>query len=226
MPIIGSFGVEVARGGQRALLTAAHVVGALSDAADDGGRVMYVAGFGASPADRHIGRVVLRHPDTDVEEILLDAALVEPLPHVTCKNIVRGDATSCIGRDVEESIDEDNPVIVHKHGWKTGTTTGLLNPVPETLDVEGRRPDGATTMYTYLRGYFVLGDGGPFARPGDSGSIVIDDDNCVVGMIVALRTSDPNNITEADPAFVVPIVDLIEHLGVELIGPPHACTLI
>jgi S1-C subfamily serine protease len=134
--------------------------------------------------------------------------------------------TSCIRRDVEETLNEDNPVLVHKRGFGTGETNGLLIPVAESLDVEGRLPDGSPVLRTYLRGFFVYGDGRPFAKPGDSGAIVVDDDDCVVGMIVALRAADSAHATGSDPAFVVPIGDLVEYLGVDLLGPARRCTIV
>lgn len=225
---IGSLGLAVVRDDQSTLLTAAHVVGALSEAANGDGRIMYVAGFGgASSQDRYIGDVVVSDPaDAETTDVQLDAALVDPADNVFCRNVVRHNATSCIARDVEETADEDNPVIVHKRGWATGSTSGLLVPVPEALEVEGRMPDGSTVVREYLRGYFVYGDDCPFAKPGDSGSIVVDDDECVVGMVVALRANKPDNVQAEDPAFVVPILDIIDGLGIVLAGPSRQCTLV
>ncbi len=214
--------------GRRGLLTAAHVVGSLSEAAEGTGRVLYVASFGASSsADRVIGEVVLSHPDRyDVTEVGLDAALVEPADWVACSNIPRETITSCIARDVEASAEADNPVIVHKRGFKTDQTTGMLVPAPESLEVEGKLPDGTIVLRNYLRGYFVFGDEVPFAKDGDSGSIVVDDDDCVVGMVVAVRPARRGQITAADPAFVVPIHDIIERLDLELLGPSRSCTVV
>jgi hypothetical protein len=224
---IGSLGLEVQHHGEPRLLTAAHVVGALSEAADGSGHVSYVAGVGgASSLDRMIGRVTLSHPaDPAVREVELDAALVTLESTVTCENIVRDIATSRIARNVEETAVDDNPVLVHKRGFASGETTGLLDPVPQSLDVAGKRPDGTTVVRSYLRGYFVEGDNGPFARPGDSGSIVIDDDDCVVGMIVALRAQNPSVIQPDDLAFVVSIVDIAATIGIELVGPSRLCVI-
>jgi hypothetical protein len=204
------------------------VVGSLSEAAHGNGRVLYLAGFGgAGSADREVGSVVYSHPaEGDTLEIHLDAALIEPESHVNCDNTVRDTVTSCLSRDVEETADEDDPVVVHKRGSSTGETTGLLAPVPESLEVEGRLPDGSVIVRNYLRGFFVYGESGPFAKPGDSGSLVVDDDDCVVGMIVALRTADPNNVEPGDPAFVVPVGDLVTLLDIELVGPARVCTIV
>lgn len=44
-------------------------------------------------------------------------------------------------------------------------------------------------------GWWVEGDDGPFAQPGDSGSIVVDEEHRVVGMAVAInvpRNGEPH----------------------------------
>jgi hypothetical protein len=70
-----------------------------------------------------------------------------------------------------------------------------------------------------------VGDGSPFARQGDSGAVVVDEDDCVVGMVVALKTATRLEPKPDDPAFVVPIVDVLNGLGVRLAGPDRACVL-
>lgn len=60
----------------------------------------------------------------------------------------------------------------------------------DSLKVELPQAGGQPIIRDYLRGWFVEGHAGPFARAGDSGSIVVDEDECVVAMVVALRT-DP-----------------------------------
>ena len=66
----------------------------------------------------------------------------------------------------------------------------------------------------------------PFAERGDSGAIVVDEDECIIGMVVALRPADPRHIRHDDPAFVVPITGLVENLQVSLTGPNRVCTLV
>jgi hypothetical protein len=214
--------------GAECLLTAAHVVGSLSQAYGTGRTdVLLANGTLAAGGDPTIGNVVLSHPSEPCDEIMFDAALVAPSPGVTLTSTVRNRVVSCLARDVEETAMEDNPVIVYKRGInQPSLTMGLLDPVPTSLEVKSCLPDGSEVSRFYPRGYFVVGDDRPFARPGDSGSIVVDEDSCVVGLLVALRATSPNDVQADDPGFVVPIVDLLDEIGVELIGPSRACTVV
>jgi hypothetical protein len=183
-------------------------------------------GMVAAGGDPMIGNVVLSHPAEPCDEILFDAALVAPGPGVTLTSTVRDRAVSCLTRDAEETAVDDNPVIVYKRGInQPSLTMGLLDPVPTSLDVKSCLPDGSQVSRFYPRGYFVVGNDRPFARPGDSGSIVVDEDSCVVGLLVALRTSNSSDVQPDDSAFVVPIADLLSEIGVELVGPRRACTI-
>lgn len=81
-------------------------------------------------------------------------------------------------------------------------------------------------MRRYPRVFFVYGDGEPFAKPGDSGAIVTDADDCVLGMLVGLRWAHGTTLDENTPGIVVPITDILDTLGLELLGPQRACTLV
>jgi hypothetical protein len=226
----GSFGTPVIdRTGQRLLLTAAHVVGSLSWAHELARTDVLVAAAGGPPGagDRTMGDVVVSHPPEPTKLVMLDAALVAPLAHVTLGGPVRAGTLSSVPRNVELTADEDNPVLVYKRGINSpAVTQGLLNPVAESLRVRSVQADGTVLTRTYARGFFVVGGDEPFARPGDSGSIVVDDDDCIVGLLVALRAPDPHNPRPEDPAFVVPIVDILSEMGLELPGPNRACTVV
>ena len=191
-------------------------------------RVNHVGGFGgASSLDRTIGEVVASHPnDPAAQEVALDAALVRPYDRVQLASVVRDVPTSCIARDVEETSSDDNPVVVHKRGFATGLTSGLLEPFPVSLEVAGRGENGEEVVRDYTRGFFVEGDPGPFAKPGDSGAIVIDDDGCVVGMVVAVASKNPQDVQPSDAAFVVPVTDLLANLSLDLAGPSRPCTVV
>jgi len=54
----------------------------------------------------------------------------------------------------------------------------------------------------------------------------VDDGDCVVGLLVPVRAADPHNVTAEDPAFVVPIVDILDRLGLTLPGPRRSCTAV
>jgi hypothetical protein len=79
----------------------------------------------------------------------------------------------------------------------------------------------------YVRGYYVSRtDETPFAKPGDSGAIVVDDDDCVVGMIVAVKLSSATSWAPEpdDPAFVVSMTDILGALDFRLPGADRQCT--
>ena len=119
---------------------------------------------------------------------------------MTLKDIVREHGPSGIARDVEATAVNDNPVIVHKRGiTEPKLTSGLLEPFAISALLKSQLPDGASTFRRYLRVFRVYGDQGPFAKPGDSGAVVIDDDDCVVGMLVGLACTDRNAIDENTP---------------------------
>jgi hypothetical protein len=207
------------------MLTAAHVVGSLSSAHLLGQREVLLlpdVAASSSSGDPRIGDVVLSDPAEPTEEIRLDACLVRVDDHVTLRQVVRDTITSGRARNLEEV---DDLVTVYKRGGTSGLTQGLLDPTPESLKVELPQTGGPPVVRDYLRGWFVEGHDEPFARPGDSGSIVVDEDECVVGMVVALRTDPQRGPQLTDPAFVIPIIDILDGLSVRLTGPDRPCTL-
>lgn len=207
------------------MLTAAHVVGSLSAAHSLGQReVLLRSGVAAIPSgDPKIGDVVQSSPAEPSEEVLLDACLVRIDDHVTLGRVVRGAPISGRARDLSGV---DDLVTVFKRGINTpGLTRGLLDPTPASLKVVLPQPGGPPIVRDYLQGWFVHGDSVPFARPGDSGSIVVDEDECVVAMVVALETDPSRPVRPEDPAFVVPILSILDGLGVQLAGPDRPCTL-
>jgi hypothetical protein len=206
------------------MLTAAHVVGSLSSAHLLGHReVVLRAGIAAaSSGDPRIGDVIESHPPEPCEEVELDACVVRVDDHVTLGRAVRDIDASRRARDLSKVADF---VTVYKRGIASGLTAGLLDPTPESLRVELPQADGPPIVRDYLRGWFVEGAERPFALPGDSGSIVVDADDCVVAMVVALETDPLRDPRREDRAFVVPIVDVLAGLGVRLTGPNRACTL-
>ncbi len=108
------------------------------------------------------------------------------------------------------------------HGRPSRVWTNSSSP---DVAIDQRRSRRPSLVRDYLRGWFVYGDGVPFGQPGDSGSIVVDEDDCVVAMLVALRTEPHRPPRPEDPAFVVPILDVLDGLGVALAGPDRPCTL-
>jgi hypothetical protein len=207
------------------LLTAAHVVGSLSAAHPLGQRhVLLRARVGApSSADPIIGEVIESHPPEPCETVELDASLVRVREHVSLGHVVRETTTSKRARDLKGL---DDLVPVFKRAINTPSLTqGLLDPTPVIAKTELPQPHGPAIVREYLNGWYVEGDGVPFAKLGDSGSIVVDGDDCVVAMIVAIRSATPYAPRVEDPAFVIPIRNILDGLNVRLTGPNRPCTL-
>ncbi len=211
---------------QPLLLTAAHVVGSLC-AAHPQGRTDVLLRTGVastSSGDPHIGEVIESHPPEPCEEVELDACLVRVGEHVTLGSVVREQPISGRARDL---MGVEDLVTVYKRGIRDpGLTRGLLDPTPVSLKVDQPQPSGPAIVRDYLQGWFVYGDEHPFARPGDSGAIVTDEDDCVVALVVALRSPTPHAVRVEDPAFVVPILDVLAGLDVRLAGPNRPCVLV
>jgi hypothetical protein len=229
----GSYGLPVRRkaDGSVFLLTAAHVVGSLSWAHGldrDDVRLATKSGVPGS-GDPAIGHVHLSHPDEPCDEVQIDASLITPAQSVVLNDVIRGGPLSGRPRDVEATALDDNPVIVYKRGIRDpALTAGYLDPFSVSVVLETLQPDGTRIPRTYPRTFLVLGDGSPFAKPGDSGSIVVDEDDCVVGMLVGLLPDkdDPLSINENTPAVVVSIIDITTILGLQLLGPDRPCVAV
>jgi len=171
--------------------------------------------------DPLVGLVSESHPPQPCAEIEIDASLVLAGDHVALGQVVRQTSTSACWRELERG----EVIEVHKRGFASGLTSGLLEATPESLVVEIPTASGETVEREYVSGYFVYGEGGPFARMGDSGSAVIDDDDCVVGMVVGLRSQTPRDPGPEDPAFMIGIGEVLRALDIQLLGPDRACTL-
>jgi hypothetical protein len=202
------------------ILTAAHVVGSLSAAHPLGWREVRLGTGtkGMSAADPRIGDVIESHPPEPCEEVELDACLVRVDEHVTLGGGVRARQASGQARDLDG---HEELVPVFKRGINDPRPTeGQLDPTPESLRVGLLGASaGQASVRDYLRGWFVYGVERPFARSGDSGSIVVDEDDRVVAMVVALRTNNPHDPKIDDPAFVIPIMDILDGLKVRLAAP-------
>jgi hypothetical protein len=227
----GAYGLPVRqiKTGTTFLLTAAHVIGSLSWAHGSERTDVLLAENSGVPGsgDPIVGHVHSSHPAEPCQEVELDVSLVTTVDGVTLNDIVREQGLSGIARDVEATALDDNPVIVHKRGiTEPKLTSGLLEPFAVSVLLESQLPGGASTWRRYLRVFRVYGDQGQFAKPGDSGAVVIDDDDCVVGMLVGLACADRTAIDENTPGIVVPIVDILETLGLELLGPKRPCTVV
>ena len=220
---VGSYGLQVTDNeGRELFLTAAHVVGSLSPAHGiDPTEVLLQIGVGAAGSgDPVIGRVVKSSPEEPTETVQLDASLVSTSENVTLGAVVR--STICSGRP--RHLDDATDFIpVFKRGMRSGLTSGLLDPTPVTARINLAGVEGKSVRYQ--EGWWVEGDEAAFARPGDSGAIVIDADDCVIGMVVAVDSENPADVQPSDRAFVISVADLIDGLDIALVGPDRPCTV-
>lgn len=227
----GAYGLPVRQSetGTTFLLTAAHVIGSLSWAHGSERTDVLLAENSGVPGsgDPIVGHVHSSHPAEPCQEVELDVSLITAVNGATLNDIVREQNLSGIARDVEATALDDNPVIVHKRGiTEPKFTTGLLEPFAVSVLLESQLPSGTSTWRRYLRVFRVYGDQGQFAKPGDSGAVVIDDDDCVVGMLVGLACTNMSAIDENTPGIVVPITDILDTLNLELPGPQRPCTVV
>jgi hypothetical protein len=139
-------------------------------------------------------------------EIVVDAAVIKPYPEVECCNTMGcGEPTGV--RDLLLKCERDTTIAVKKLGASTQETSGELLSIQSAQymeDVEAR----------YSTGWWTYGSKGQlFAARGDSGSVVVDDQRNVVGMVVA--------INQSDDCFVHAIKPILSALKVRLPEAQH-----
>jgi hypothetical protein len=86
---------------------------------------------------------------------------------------------------------------VHKFGATSGHTRGRIRGIGATA-APGYAGLGRCNFRSCL---VVVSEDGPFSMPGDSGSLVLDEDDAVVGIVFA--GSDDGSVTYANPVDVL-----------------------
>lgn len=156
---------------------------------------------------QHFGEVRRRVPLVYLPSIAVDAAVIKPLPEVKCSNLMSCGTPTGV-RDLLPQSERDSVIPVRKHGASTGETTGDLLSVLADHYVEDVEARYSTGWWVYTRS-----DVPPFAAKGDSGSIVVDEEHNVVGMVVAIKREDED--TGGD-GFVHAIKPILSALKVRL----------
>jgi len=166
----------------RLILTAAHLVSEI----DDGAPMLWSQsgprpGLAGSPC----GTVRRRVPLYNLPFIAVDAAVIKPYTNVLCANAMDSGTTNGI-RDlfVLGEHEKETVLTVTKHGAESLVTSGELLPFPSDLKLKN-----VNTRYTAGWDVYVE-DGEPFAKRGDSGSVVVDEHRAVIGMLVAVDEAD------------------------------------
>jgi hypothetical protein len=189
----------------RLILTASHVCGALSQAGPGEHRVLHSAIGPSQEQGRPLGLVRRSAPAGWQNDLEIDAAVIKPLPTVEVDTGVGLSRRAPTGvRDlVSEAPDADVPVF--KFGASTGPTRGFLDPVPADM----RTAAGVR----YRSGWWIVGEDGDFAREGDSGAVVVDRENRVIGILTAIDQPSGHGPVLA---FCLPIVPALDALKVTM----------
>lgn len=124
-------------------------------------------------------------PLSHLPKIEVDAAVVKPPSDFECSN----DLECGSPRSTRDLWVARDAVQVRKHGAQTGLTSGELMPIAADHYMKDVRT-------RYSSGWWVHGTGGTsFASRGDSGAIVVDDTCQVVGMVIAVESTDADAAT-------------------------------
>lgn len=136
----------------------------------------------------------------------IDAAIINLKGGIKFKNEI-ADVGAVEGERIYLSSDELLNLPVKKRGIRTLLTTGVIEVVDLNITVAGK----SYTNQLQIRET----DSGNFANRGDSGSVLLDKENRVVGLIFAI--SYMQGATTNFKGICNPIRSVLEEMGVELI---------
>lgn len=187
------------------ILTAAHCVGSLAPCFREG-VVVYTGDPMIPIGHEQVGRTIRSVPLAEADECRVDAAVIRPRASVT--HDLRTDQ-GALRRQVRPLGDDAFALHVSKVGGASGLTSGEVLSVEESVLLRIRDAPERSIRYESVFG--VVGVDGPFAARGDSGSVVFDDGNAIVGLVVGLDHSE-----EGDVTYCVRIEEVLVALGVAL----------
>lgn len=194
--------------GESLLLSAAHVVGGLARSSRESAVYTSDAVPPTPAAQVRIGTTIDSVPDELVEECKCDAALVRPVADVTFnRRLDRGSIT----RYIRALGEEDLGATLHKRGCTTGETRGEFWGMTD-VPLRVRTSPAFDVLYSNVLSIMST-DHSPFALPGDSGAVVVDANNDVVGLIVGME--DPTR-TRDPMTFAIPIETVLGALDIDL----------
>jgi hypothetical protein len=222
----GSYGLPVAdrHGETTMLLTAAHVIGGLFPFSQSENEVI---GYGkVNDRDAHdttteaqdaikfsLGELRRSIPPSHSQECTVDAAIAEVTIRRELQNHLEGRPIAG-ARDIRSMVGVEFPVTMF--GARSNLRRGTLSAAPVTEQVEIGR-SGRLITYRHAC-HITSSDEMPFADHGDSGSIVVDEDNFAVAMVVGLASSATGTPCRT---LAIPISPILEALEVDLyVGRP------
>jgi hypothetical protein len=194
----GTLGVQVFdRNGQPLILSNWHVFCGRADCAS-GEPVIQPGSGGGDGGDA--SRIVARlHRWALTDEV--DAAVAHLSGHRLCSEEILG-----LGRTNTYGVAEIG-MRVRKSGRTTGVTYGQVDDQSADITVDYGDMGGERIFHEQI----VIGGTSPISEKGDSGSVWIDDDNRIIGLLFS-------GSKEGDSAIANPILAVIEALDIHLIG--------
>jgi len=197
------------------LLTAAHVIGALFPMTTD---ETAVVGYGDPLTGEHdtatapleairadIGEVARSIPPDRSQKCTIDAALARVSSNRSLGNQFNGHPVVGV-RNIAEDLGTNVPV--HMFGARSNMRSGVLNTAPVTERLQIGKSEHSIM---YERACYIESlDDRPFADMGDSGSIVIDEDNYAVAMVVGLSSVNLGGPPRVLATPLAPALDALE----------------
>jgi hypothetical protein len=181
------------------ILTAAHIC-SVAGLGSGRHRMLHSVAGATQRAGHPLGEVRRSVMSGQVgNSISLDGAVIKPDRRVTV-------VASASPRAIRDLTDEDldDFLAVSKVGAASGATYGLLDPIAASVRTrEGIQYDG---------GWWITGDSEPFAKKGDSGAVVLDQDGLAVAILVAIQQQDD----PSGDSFCLPLAPILNALAVTL----------
>jgi hypothetical protein len=151
----------------------------------------------------------------------MDAAIAEVKPGVQYLAEIEGigvikGSTPVARAEIDQPM--TNPYHVKKRGFKTGLTSGVMTFIDADIqhtDGTHFNVDGSPVIIVTLKNQYVVVSSprDRFADPGDSGAVVLNNENKVVGMIVG---GSVNQNQSKHATFITPIPGILSRFHIEI----------
>jgi len=203
----GSFGIGVkfkgSEGNRKMLLTCYHVI---IGNGDDFFNFKYTKNDKiVSPHDNEdaiIGNVL-----NAIRNDTIDAALIEVENNIFISNDLPDNGGSITSTRIIQNDEPYNNIPVRIYGY-INNSTGKITSINNDANIVYTLPDGSKQNWEIKDLIAVSDFGSPISQEGDSGSALLDDQNNVIGIVVA-----GNDTT----TYVIPIETIFSQLNIELL---------
>lgn len=204
----GTLGSFVVDGDDEVCILSNNHVLASSNAGRRGDPILQpgTADGGAEGARHHVGWLKRFVPLSTLAGNRVDAAIA----------VLRADVEHCPGDHVGQPLVGVRPgtALPGTPVWKVGRTTAVTFGRVRAFALDNLRVAYGAVEYEFDDQLEIVGTRGLFSRRGDSGSLVLDDQNGAVGLLFAgSQTGGPGGV---GVTYVNPISAVLEALAVEL----------